>query len=344
MPKISELNAITSVANTDLLMVVHDPGGSPSTNKITVNNFISVINQRVTLQAASGNNGFLPVSTGSNTYAWKANPDVRASLFISNTNYTATSNDSVIIVNPALATSNVTISLPHNPTEGKIYTVKSIFNNAGQYKVSVTTTTPGDSLIEDPILGQATTSFDLEHTNEGYSWIYATGIYRAFSSIQNSPIFYGNANTYHQVAIKNASANSEASADLVVYNDLAAIEDDVGPYIDIGINSSQYNQAQYNIGGPNDSYVYNKGGDLAIGTANTGTSLILHAGGTTNVDSKMVINSTAVSVNTSISFILPLATKANNSVGVAGQASWDSNNIYICVGTNSWKKVALSDF
>jgi hypothetical protein len=43
MPKISELNAITSVANTDLLMVVHDPSGSPSTNKITVGNFANSI-------------------------------------------------------------------------------------------------------------------------------------------------------------------------------------------------------------------------------------------------------------------------------------------------------------
>jgi hypothetical protein len=40
----------------------------------------------------------------------------------------------------------------------------------------------------------------------------------------------------------------------------------------------------------------------------------------------------------------PQSTKANNSVGSAGMISWDSNNIYVCVATNSWKKVTLNDF
>ena len=38
MPKISELTAITSLTADDLLMVVNDPNGAPSTNKITVGN------------------------------------------------------------------------------------------------------------------------------------------------------------------------------------------------------------------------------------------------------------------------------------------------------------------
>lgn len=38
MPKISELTAITSLTADDLIMVVNDPNGSPSTNKITVSN------------------------------------------------------------------------------------------------------------------------------------------------------------------------------------------------------------------------------------------------------------------------------------------------------------------
>lgn len=34
----------------------------------------------------------------------------------------------------------------------------------------------------------------------------------------------------------------------------------------------------------------------------------------------------------------------STSTGSAGQIAWDSNSIYICVGTNSWKKAALSNF
>lgn len=44
MPKISELNAITTLTSDDLIMVVNDPAGSPSTNKITVGNFFSNVN------------------------------------------------------------------------------------------------------------------------------------------------------------------------------------------------------------------------------------------------------------------------------------------------------------
>jgi len=44
MPKITELNALTSVTNDDLLIVINDPAGSPSTNKITVGNLFSNIN------------------------------------------------------------------------------------------------------------------------------------------------------------------------------------------------------------------------------------------------------------------------------------------------------------
>jgi hypothetical protein len=39
MPKISELNALTSVSPTDLIVVAHDVAGLPSTNKITVSDF-----------------------------------------------------------------------------------------------------------------------------------------------------------------------------------------------------------------------------------------------------------------------------------------------------------------
>ena len=35
------------------------------------------------------------------------------------------------------------------------------------------------------------------------------------------------------------------------------------------------------------------------------------------------------------------STKAANATGVAGQVSWDSNYIYVCVATNTWKRTAL---
>jgi hypothetical protein len=84
MPKISELNAITSVANNDLLMVVHDPAGLPSTNKITVNNFVSSVSTQLRgytgsagisagYTGSAGTNGYSG-SAGTNGYAGSTGP------------------------------------------------------------------------------------------------------------------------------------------------------------------------------------------------------------------------------------------------------------------------------
>jgi len=43
MPKVSELTAITTLTQDDLLMVVNDPNGAPSTSKITAGNFFGNI-------------------------------------------------------------------------------------------------------------------------------------------------------------------------------------------------------------------------------------------------------------------------------------------------------------
>ena len=70
MPKISELNTLTGLTNDDLLVVVNDPGGSPSTNKITFSNFSNSIFSNAssrTILPVSGNTQDL----GSATKPWK---------------------------------------------------------------------------------------------------------------------------------------------------------------------------------------------------------------------------------------------------------------------------------
>jgi hypothetical protein len=39
--------------------------------------------------------------------------------------------------------------------------------------------------------------------------------------------------------------------------------------------------------------------------------------------------------------LTPSGTKASNAYGVAGQTSFDSNYFYICIATNTWRRVAL---
>ena len=50
-----------------------------------------------------------------------------------------------------------------------------------------------------------------------------------------------------------------------------------------------------------------------------------------------------VTANNVRSFIVSASVPANaSSTGVAGQIAYDSNSVYVCVATNTWKKVALS--
>jgi hypothetical protein len=59
MPKISELNSITSLSNDDLVPVVNDPSGAPSTNKITFDNFKKSVTKNIVFE-----DGMIRANTG----------------------------------------------------------------------------------------------------------------------------------------------------------------------------------------------------------------------------------------------------------------------------------------
>ena len=96
--------------------------------------------------------------------------------------------------------------------------------------------------------------------------------------------FGGSTDTYLQVNIQNTSNGTSASSDFVATNDIG---DDSSYYIDMGINSSNYNVPGYSISGPNDGYLVTFGNNLTIGTASASTAVIFHAGGTTAADEVM---------------------------------------------------------
>lgn len=68
--------------------------------------------------------------------------------------------------------------------------------------------------------------------------------------------------------------------------------------------------------------------------------------GSTATLSSTLNDNLTVTGNITLSGILsqPLTTKANTAPGSAGQVAWDGNYIYVCVATNTWKRVALSSF
>ncbi len=111
--------------------------------------------------------------------------------------------------------------------------------------------------------------------------------------LANSIAHFGaDVNSYAQVNIQNRNAGTSASSDLVLTSDNG---NDSRYYIDLGVNSSGYNNAAYSITGANDGYLYTSDGALAIGTAsttNTNAVLKFHTGGTLAANERMRITST----------------------------------------------------
>lgn len=98
---------------------------------------------------------------------------------------------------------------------------------------------------------------------------------------------YANINSYAQLNIKNLNAGGSASSDLVA---TANNGTESNNYVDLGINSSGYNDANYNIGSANDAYLYNMGGDIAVGTGTASKIIKFFTGGTTSTNERLRVN------------------------------------------------------
>lgn len=81
--KITELDTLAAAANSDLLYVVHDPAGVPTSNKITVTNLLkSIVNSNTapTSNSVAGTKGQM-VYNGNYLYICvAANTWIRASV------------------------------------------------------------------------------------------------------------------------------------------------------------------------------------------------------------------------------------------------------------------------
>lgn len=98
--------------------------------------------------------------------------------------------------------------------------------------------------------------------------------------------FHGYQNGYTQIVMQNGNSQSRASADYVAENDLGSETEN---YIDLGINSSTYNDPAFSAMGAGDSYLYAANNNLTIGTADAG-ELKFITGGTTSAQIRAVID------------------------------------------------------
>lgn len=93
-------------------------------------------------------------------------------------------------------------------------------------------------------------------------------------------------------------------------------------------------------------------GNLVAVNANISTSVntVLVTASTVNADnlSATVISSNSLTTTGNVTiggFVgSPLKTVASGDTGTAGQVAFDANYIYVCVATNTWKRVALSGY
>jgi hypothetical protein len=101
-----------------------------------------------------------------------------------------------------------------------------------------------------------------------------------------------------QIGLQNLSSNTDSSADYVATADNG---NDTSKYLDLGINSSTYDNPDYSATGPNDGYLYVDGGDLVLGTATGDTAIKFNIGGTQDTDVFGQWTETALDITTNFS-------------------------------------------
>lgn len=120
-------------------------------------------------------------------------------------------------------------------------------------------------------------------------------------SLNNAVAYFtSDADAAVQIGIQNSSSASFASADYVATADNG---NDTSKYLDLGINSSTYNESAYSATGPNDGYLYINGGDLVLGTATGDTAIKFIIGGTQNTDTQGTWSEAVLDIGTDFSVL-----------------------------------------
>lgn len=117
--------------------------------------------------------------------------------------------------------------------------------------------------------------------------VISTGVtgYTTFSAALGE--MYADINSFAQFYAQNLNNGSEASSDFVAYNNLG---DGTVNFVDMGINSSNYNSVTYPIFSAGSAYLFNDGGEMFVGSATD--DVVFFAGGTDTTDEAMRIDKT----------------------------------------------------
>ena len=140
-------------------------------------------------------------------------------------------------------------------------------------------------------------------------------------------------NNYNQIIIQNSLQGTNASADVIVNNNLST---DSTYYGDFGINSSVFSGTG-SLSLPNATYLYSANGDLAIGTSTSNAIHFVVNNGSTD----------AITISTSGSVSIPGLTgySPTSDFTAAGQirvGTGSGTYAVLSAGTNGWTLVSDS--
>ena len=169
---------------------------------------------------------------------------------------------------------------------------------------------------------------------------------------QNVIVGKGNTDSYAQLNIQNLSNGTSASSDVVATADNGS---ETTNFVDVGINSSGYTGGV--MGGANDAYLYNVGGNLLIGASSFSSSLVFVTGGLTQSSNERmridsagrvgigIINPSAIlhlHAGTAAAKTAPLKFTAgtNLSITEAGAIEYNGSHLYF-TATNGGTRYQL---
>lgn len=114
--------------------------------------------------------------------------------------------------------------------------------------------------------------------------------------LPNTPMhLVGNTSSYFQAHVQNISSSDHASSDYVATNNIG---NDENYFVNLGIASSTFAYPDFSVAGPNDSYLFAKGGHLKVATGTKHKKIEFWIGGTGNTST--AYESTMTSTGTKV--------------------------------------------
>jgi len=108
---------------------------------------------------------------------------------------------------------------------------------------------------------------------------------------------YSDYDDYVQLNIKNSNDGLYASSDFVATADIGQ---EGANYIDLGINNSNFESAEFDIAGALDGYLLVDSGNLAVGTASPNKDLVFFTGGTLQENKRGTLSDTIFDLDVAI--------------------------------------------